>query len=1020
MGIFESPSPPINPSPPRIPLPQESKEEDFIMNVPLPNKEVGIIMNTSNQIFNILMGLGEKESFYEKLCFNLNGSISTLIDMDEKKQFYDFNEYLISSVESLSSIKLHKSANREITNFYDSFFGIRKSLIKYNNISSINSCLITKMLSDFRNIIVRNFGPTPLHFQDNKIGNIIYKSASLGIELENILESIIQRKEDIKNRYVIIISDGTSEIKLENVNYLKRKAELNNIIILTLLLTNHRRERKFYDKSPEQYGKNIEKLFDVTSKVNYKNAFASYFIKKGWSFPEDGQGTLLFETDLDELQNSFPKDFNYITTFEGINIKIKQLTYDYLVQYKFNFISKNQIFGTCWSYAYSAAIFLTNKRILGRKTESFENIREALLKYGSEKNDDSGDIEDKNVYEFFKDKKINFSYINEHEAKNAVMEGNYVVCHFYLDEKQMKNFENFFWTNGTKTKILTKEIINEDCKINSDPKKKEEGHAVLFIEVGQGFLRFLNSWGPDFGDQGTFKIENADVLTSYTNNIEPEFFKIFINDSDITQEERLYFSKNKEYIKDLLNDFEDLSAKKIINKVKPLYQLKYKCQKCGSDLKIEQSYMKIEEGIDKIECPSCKSNNEGKGNLKKLLVMNNLLNDGNGEFDINFEEKYYVDIYRKKLYKKFEENNNFANESDSCSLGFLDKLRKRIVSPFDKEIKGINNLKDNIFVAHSSYMILIFELKGNEDEPFRILFKIKLYGGNISNLLPFGNNKIIISSEDKLKLFKFDYEKKELNLITIVKCYSIINQIIFLRNNELIAISDQNGDIFLYSLINHKDDFQISFIFHRKCHAFSISNMIYSPYEDALVTICEGDGALRFWKFDGTVLMIYKSFSTLCFRKINRCMLDILLKNEKGDSIGYLLIGAKDGIQVIRHKLNEKPVQHNYYKDKELGDIYSMRYLGNNYFICGRAFGFCSIFLLRENGNIRKINVFKNNNAWVYSRFDKIISDHFLISDICVKKIGHGKRGYIITASFDKTMKIYNYFINKIENTNNH
>ena len=78
MGIFEPIPPPRNPSPPRNPLPQQSKEEDFIMNVPLPNKEVGIIMNTSNQIFNILMGLGEKESFYEKLCCNLNGSISTL------------------------------------------------------------------------------------------------------------------------------------------------------------------------------------------------------------------------------------------------------------------------------------------------------------------------------------------------------------------------------------------------------------------------------------------------------------------------------------------------------------------------------------------------------------------------------------------------------------------------------------------------------------------------------------------------------------------------------------------------------------------------------------------------------------------------------------------------------------------------------------------------------------------------------------------------------------------------------
>lgn len=60
----------------------------------------------------------------------------------------------------------------------------------------------------------------------------------------------------------------------------------------------------------------------------------------------------------------------------------------------------------------------------------------------------------------------------------------------------MENFENFFSTNGTKTKILTKEIINEDCKINSDPKKKEEGHGVLFIEVGQGFLRNFKFLGP--------------------------------------------------------------------------------------------------------------------------------------------------------------------------------------------------------------------------------------------------------------------------------------------------------------------------------------------------------------------------------------------------------------------------------------------------------------------------------------------------------------------------------------------
>jgi len=51
--------------------------------------------------------------------------------------------------------------------------------------------------------------------------------------------------------------------------------------------------------------------------------------------------------------------------------------------------------------------------------------------------------------------------------------------------------------------------------------------------------------------------------------------------------------------------------------------------------------------------------------------MNNLLNDGNDDFNINFKENYYVDIDRIQLYEEFEEKNKFINESDSCSLGYI-------------------------------------------------------------------------------------------------------------------------------------------------------------------------------------------------------------------------------------------------------------------------------------------------------------------------------------------------------------
>ena len=110
--------------------------------------------------------------------------------------------------------------------------------------------------------------------------------------------------------------------------------------------------------------------------------------------------------NLDELtkSNSFGKDLNEIK-FEGIKIKIGDLNYSNLIHFNYKFISKNQIFGTCWANAYSGAIFLTKKRIFGQKPEAFETYRENLIKFASKENINGGNIENDNVIIFLKMKK---------------------------------------------------------------------------------------------------------------------------------------------------------------------------------------------------------------------------------------------------------------------------------------------------------------------------------------------------------------------------------------------------------------------------------------------------------------------------------------------------------------------------------------------------------------------------------------------------------------------------------------
>ena len=61
---------------------------------------------------------------------------------------------------------------------------------------------------------------------------------------------------------------------------------------------------------------------------------------------------------------------------------------------------------------------------------------------------------------------------------------------------------------------------------------KDGGHAVVLINCSNDCLVFMNSWGQDFGDRGSFKVKDAQVLDDM------KFYDIFWYEMDLKQSEK--------------------------------------------------------------------------------------------------------------------------------------------------------------------------------------------------------------------------------------------------------------------------------------------------------------------------------------------------------------------------------------------------------------------------------------------------------------------------------------------------
>ena len=443
--------------------------------------------------------------------------------------------------------------------------------------------------------------------------------------------------EKIKNnkKILLIISDGLLndiyDIETAKNNINKKKEDLD-LITVCIYLNNSKvsNEKTFYNEIQPNFDEGAKFLFNISSKLDYHNVIFKYFIKQDWNFPLNGVCNLFAEINNSKDLNNFVDTLNKSLEEEGIE-KINKIIGDSLLDkiidenYIKQFISEDQ--GNdplCWLYSLSTVIYLASARVFGRKIEKFEDI---MKKAQNLKQKYFGDqsVVPKNYFtiveKILKDFKLRAKTITPIEAKIAVMKGRPCLCYFGLREERWNNFREFFANNPKG--ILTQKILkgNNIC----DNKNPPSLHSVVFISIEENCLKFLNSWGKEWGDEGYFRLEKEDVIKNLY------FIDVFWEEKDLDKKEidtynNNYLSLIEQASNYLSNDNCD---------IKKEFLEKKECPGCKVKLLLENFNLKLyqhrneNDNTDnrklKIECLKCKHIFEDDG-ITTLLYLYNICN----------------------------------------------------------------------------------------------------------------------------------------------------------------------------------------------------------------------------------------------------------------------------------------------------------------------------------------------------------------------------------------------------------
>ncbi|KAM0417077.1 hypothetical protein ACHAPT_012915 [Fusarium lateritium] len=272
---------------------------------------------------------------------------------------------------------------------------------------------------------------------------------------------------------------------------------------------------------------------------------------------------------------------------------------------------------TCYAHAIAAVVHMALLRIVGREggCPSIREIREWILHEDNfpapeEGTDEGWRVED--VLNAISEQypPLRFQRVDEDGARQAVLHRRPVLATFFLSTEGWRTFSSHFENDATCTSVLT----YDEMEPHRDKEPDEAGHAVVLTGCDPVSLTFLNSWGKDWGNNGSFSIENPSVLElDGESKTQMGFYDVYWLESDLTDDEReAYKAKVDEKLRSHSSEYPSI------------FELDTRCPLCLEIAPIRE----FSGNIRQATCPRCcKSFHPEPGHLVQALYAQAGLGD---------------------------------------------------------------------------------------------------------------------------------------------------------------------------------------------------------------------------------------------------------------------------------------------------------------------------------------------------------------------------------------------------------
>jgi hypothetical protein len=205
---------------------------------------------------------------------------------------------------------------------------------------------------------------------------------------------------------------------------------------------------------------------------------------------------------------------------------------------------------------------------------------------------------------------LQFRKVDEDGARQAVLHRRPVLTTFYLSKSGWDAFTQHFGSVAASSSVLTRDHMASHRSLPDDG-----GHAVVLFKCDPHSLTFLNSWGKEWGNKGSFSIEDHTVLEldDASEATSVCFYDVYWLEEDLTTIEQQAYT---------LKVDKELYAR--AEKYPSILELEARCPHCHDNSPIADFTGSIREAV----CPRChESFAPQPGHLVQALYARVGLND---------------------------------------------------------------------------------------------------------------------------------------------------------------------------------------------------------------------------------------------------------------------------------------------------------------------------------------------------------------------------------------------------------